>query len=87
MASDNKIEFNVVVNGNPVTMDANVNQPLGSLLNPALKAGGVAENQDKDRWIFTDAAGNKLDKGAKIGALAIVAGATLFLTLEAGAAG
>jgi hypothetical protein len=87
MASDNKIEFKVVVNGNPITLGANVNQPLGSLLNPALKEAGVAGNQDKDRWIFTDAAGKPLDKEAKIGALGILAGATLFLSLEAGAAG
>jgi hypothetical protein len=82
----NNIDLTIVVNGNPVTIHGNVNAPLQSLLGQALQDAGVPGG-DPNRWVFKDAQGNALNKNEKIGVLGIMAGATIFLSLEAGAAG
>jgi hypothetical protein len=87
MASNNKIDLNVVVSGAPVTVEANLNQPLHAILGKSLELAHVAGDGSPDDWIFTDAQGNTLDKTRKIGELGIVGGATVFLTRKAGGAG
>lgn len=87
MASNNKIQLQIVVNGNPVTVEANIHEPLEALLVPTLKKAGVAGNPEPDRWIFKDQNGNVLDKNKKVGDFGFAAGATIFLSLEAGIAG
>lgn len=87
MASSNKIQLQIVVNGNPVIVEANLHEPLGALLVPTLKKAGVAGDPEPDRWIFKDASGTVLDKGKKVAEFAFQAGATIFLSLEAGIAG
>ncbi len=87
MASSNEIELQIVVNGNPVMMEANINEPLHALLVPTLKKAGVAGNPEPDRWVFKDQNGNVLDKNKKVGDFGFAAGATIFLSLEAGIAG
>ena len=87
MASGNTIELQIVVNGNPVTMEANIHEPLHALLVPTLKKAGVAGDPEPDRWIFKDPNGNVLDKNKKVGDFGFASGATIFLSLEAGIAG
>jgi hypothetical protein len=85
--SGNKVELKIVVNGNEVSVEGSVNAPLHSVLAQALKEADVAGNADPSKWVFKDAQGNPLNRDAKIGELGLVAGALLFLSLEAGAAG
>lgn len=87
MANKNEFQLNIVVNGNPVELDANIHEPLGALLVPALKKAGVAGNPEPERWVFKDQSGNILDKAKKIGDFGFANGATIFLSLEAGIAG
>lgn len=83
----NKIQLQFVVNGVPVLLDVNVNEPLHATLLPALHKAGIAGNPEPDRWVFKDEKGNVLDKSKKIGEFGFPAGATIFLSLEAGIAG
>ncbi len=85
--ADKEIELQIVVNGNPVILKAQLSEPLHALLVPALKAAGVAGNPEPDRWIFKDQNGNVLDKNKKIAEFGFKPGATIFLSLEAGIAG
>ncbi len=87
MASKDTIDLQIVVNGNPVAVNANLNEPLIALLVPTLKKAGVAGDPEPDRWVFKDENGNVLDKHKKIGDFGFAAGATIFLSLEAGIAG
>lgn len=87
MASNNKIQLQFVVNGNPIIVEANINEPLGALLVPTLKAAGVAGDPEPDRWLFKDQNGNVLDKSKKVKDFGFAPGATIFLSLEAGIAG
>lgn len=85
-AGDNNFDVTVVVNGQPVTVKANDNAPLQTVINKALEEGGTA-GQNLDRWQLTNESGAILEPDAKVGVAGIVAGATLFLSLKAGAAG
>jgi len=87
MASEKKIQLQFVVNGNPVTVEANIQEPLKALLVSTLKKAGVAGEPEPDRWIFKDQSGNVLDKNKDVGDFGFAAEATIFLSLEAGIAG
>lgn len=85
MASHNKISLEVIVGGNPTTVEGNSNAPLHSILGKALQQTG---NQgDPDRWEFRDANGNPIDAAQTIGNLGLVDGGRIFLNLKAGVAG
>jgi len=85
MVSDNKISLEVIVGGNPTTVEANTHAPLHSILGQALQQTG---NQgDPDRWEFRDTNGNPIDAALSIGDLGLVDGGRVFLNLKAGVAG
>jgi Protein of Unknown function (DUF2604) len=84
---DNKIWLNVVVSGNPTRLEANINTPLHSLLGKALQESGTVGQPDSGNWVFKDESGTVLDSQKKIEDLGLTEGATIYLSLEAGAAG
>ena len=86
MASQSKIELVFVVNGNPVSEEVNVNEPLHAVLGSILSKAGVAGDADKDRWDFkfND---QLLDSGKKISEFGFPAGAQIFVNMKAGVVG
>jgi uncharacterized protein DUF2604 len=84
--SDHKIALNVVVNGQPVVVEANENAPLKSLIEKALEESHTV-GQPPDNWEIRDEQGNLLDLTKKIGTFGFAMGITLLLSLKAGAAG
>lgn len=84
---DKDVHLKVVVNGKAVPLKADPGSPLGSLLEPALEKAKVADKSDLDRWQFTDANGQQLDKSRTIASFAFAQNAELFLNLSAGAVG
>ncbi|WP_246672243.1 MULTISPECIES: DUF2604 domain-containing protein [unclassified Mesorhizobium] len=84
--SKNKITLIIVVNGDPASVDANVNAPLHTVIGKALEMSGNV-GQPPENWELKDAAGNVLDASKKVEDLGLVASTKLFLSLRAGAAG
>jgi DUF4097 and DUF4098 domain-containing protein YvlB len=84
--SGNKIPLVVVVNTEDVSVDANVNAPLQTVAQHALK-----NSESKDRPLsdfdFKDANGNPLDLSRKVGDFNFAAHAKLFLSLKVGIQG
>lgn len=83
---DNKLDLVVVVNGQPVEIEANLNAPLLTVREKAL---AETENvgQEPDNWDLKDRDGNVLDLSKKLGEFGFAAGTTLFLSVKAGVAG
>lgn len=81
------IKLIVVVNGTSVHLKADPKEPLSSLTEPALKKADVADGGDLSRWSYKDRDGNVLDKDRLIESFGFADKATIFLSLEAGAAG
>lgn len=81
------IKLAVVVNGTTVHLKAEPKEQLSSLTEPALKKAGVADTGDLSRWVFKDKEGNILDKTRLIESFGFSDKSTIFLSLEAGAAG
>ncbi|RAZ73072.1 DUF2604 domain-containing protein [Mesorhizobium atlanticum] len=84
--SKNEVTFIIVVNGDPVSVVANLNAPLHTVIGKALAESGNV-GQPQENWELKDAAGNVLDASKKIEGLGFAAGTKLFLSLKAGAAG
>jgi hypothetical protein len=84
-AKDQKISLTIVVQGTAVALDANVHQPLKSLIGKAL--AGAAVPGDTENWYFSNEAGAELDAEKSIADLGLVAGQTILLNQRAGAAG
>ena len=84
--NEQKLSIIVVVNGQPVTVEGNVNAPLIPLIQHALNESGNS-GQPAENWELRDAAGNVLDPARKLGDTGIAGGATLFLNLKAGVGG
>ena len=82
----NKISLTVVVNGQPVNVDANVNAPLRTVIEHALQQSGNS-GQPLDNWELRDGTGNILDGNRKVGEFNLSSGATIFLNLKAGVGG
>lgn len=82
---EQKIVLKVVVSGNAVELDANVHQPLKSLMERAFKEAGIVGGGDN--WYFSDEAGNELDADKKIAELGLANGQVVLLNQRAGAAG
>lgn len=83
---ENKLELEVVVNGEPVVVDANVNAPLRTVVNEALAVSKNA-GQPAENWQLKLEDGTALDLNRKVGTYGFAVGATLFLSLRAGAGG
>ena len=83
---DKKVNLTVVVNGTPVTVSANTNAALNSVLEKALKEADVPE-KDPEKWEFKDEAGHILDVHKKLSELGLGEGSTVFLSLKAGVTG
>jgi hypothetical protein len=84
--SPNKIALVVIVNGQPVEVEANVNAPLRTVIAKALELSGNA-GQPPEGWELRDAAGTELDLAQKIEDYAFAPGTKLFLNLKAGVGG
>jgi hypothetical protein len=82
----NQIVLIIVVNGTQVSVTANKNAPLQTVIPQALQASGSV-GQGPDAWELKDAQGNLLDLHKKIGDYNFAPNTTLFLSLKAGVAG
>lgn len=82
----NKIEIVVVVNGQPVVVDANLNAPLRTVIPKALEASGNS-GQPPTNWELRSADGELLDLDLKIEDFQFPADVKLFLNLKAGVGG
>ena len=83
---EEKVSLTIVVNGQPTEIDANPEQPLGSIVGRALGQTGNA-GQPPDNWELRDKGGALLDLSARIGSFGFANGTTLFLNLKAGIGG
>jgi len=81
-----KILLTIVVNGESVAVEANLNAPLHTVIPKALQESNNV-GQPPENWELKDEAGNVLDGNKKIEELGLTAGVKLYLSLKAGAAG
>lgn len=84
-AKDQKISLTIVVQGTAVALEANVHQPLKSLIGKALADAAVPGGTEN--WYFSNEAGGELDAEKNIADLDLVTGQTILLNQRAGAAG
>lgn len=85
-AHENKIQLEVIVNGQPTTVEANVNAPLHTIIPKALEQTGNA-GQPPESWELRDQNGVLLPLETKIEDFNFPAGTKLFLNLKAGVGG
>lgn len=83
---DNKVSLNIVVNGQPTTVDANNNSPLRTVIPQALNQTGNV-GQPPENWELRDQAGTLLDIEAKVASFGFAEGTRLYLNLKAGIGG
>ena len=86
MATLKKIPLTIVVNGQPTVVDAVVEDPLRSIIEPALRQTGNS-GQPPENWELRDADGSLLDLNKKIEDYAFTDKTRLFLSLKAGVGG
>lgn len=86
MAKKKKETLTIVVNGQPVEVEANENAPLKSVIGKALELSGNV-GQPPENWELKDASGALLDLDKKIGEYNFPNDVKLFLSLKAGVAG
>jgi len=84
---DKDIHLKVVVNGKAVPLKGAPTDLLGSLVVPALEKANVADKSETDRWVFTDGAGQTLDKARTLASFGFAHNAEIFLNLAAGVVG
>lgn len=84
--ADHKKALTIVVNGQPVEIEANENAPLRSLVGRALELSGNV-GQPPENWELRDAEGILLDLDKKIKEFSFPEGVKLFLNLKAGIGG
>jgi hypothetical protein len=82
----NKIDIEVIVNGQPTTVGANKNAPLHTVIPKALAQTGNS-GQPPENWELRDVAGVLLEVDKKIEEFSFPAGVKLFLNLKAGVGG
>jgi Protein of Unknown function (DUF2604) len=82
----NKIDLAVIVNGQPIVVEANPHSPLHSIIGKALEQTGNL-GQPPENWEFRDAGGALLDASKKIEEFHFPADVKLFLNLKAGVGG
>lgn len=85
--NDKKIVLQVSVNGTPVNINAETDEPLASMITPALEKAKVSTDPDPEKWLFKDEAGNELDKSQTVGSFNFAKHTVIFLSLRAGIAG
>lgn len=83
---DKKIELEVVVNGQPTSVKANLNAPLHTIIPKALEQTGNA-GQPPENWELRDQSGVLLPLETKIEDFNFESGTKLFLNLKAGVGG
>lgn len=81
-----KLDLTVVVNGQPTTVNAEPEAPLGSIIPKALEQTGNV-GQPPQNWELRDVNGNVLDPAQKIETFGFVSGVAIFLNLRAGIGG
>lgn len=86
MSSKNKISLTIVVNGAETPVEANVNAPLHTVAEHALKESGNTGRPLSD-WELKDPNGTPLDLSRKVGEYAFGDGTVLYLTLTVGVNG
>lgn len=86
MANPNEAGIEIVVNGQPVSVTANRNAPLRTVVPEALKLSNN-QGQPPENWELRDASGQLLDLGRKIEDFGFAEDVKLFLSLKAGVGG
>lgn len=86
MSNPNKLAIEVIVNGQPTVVEANVNAPLRTVIPKALDQTGNA-GQPPENWELRDVNGQLLDVAQKIETFGFASGVRLFLNLKAGVGG
>jgi hypothetical protein len=81
-----KVELEIIVNGQSTTVEANSNAQLHSVIGRALAATGNT-GQPPENWELRSTAGDLLSLDAKIKDLGLTDGTRLFLNLKAGVGG
>lgn len=84
--SGNRTDLSVVVNGQPVLVEVNLNAPLRTVIGKALDASGNT-GQPPESWELRDADGAQLDLDRKVGDYEFPPDVRLFLNLKAGIGG
>lgn len=87
IGQEQKTVFTIVVSGAPVSLEVNLNQPLKSLIEKALKE--ASEASDPAQWGFFVEEGNKMtgiDENLKVEEF-LERAQTLYLNKKAGVAG
>jgi len=83
---DGDIDLIIVVNGQPITVEAHAQEPLHTAAQQALNKSGNS-GQPLQNWEMRDGAGTVLDLARKIGEFHFPDGTKLFLNLKAGVGG
>ena len=83
---DHKQVLTVIVDGEPVEVEANPQAPLRTIVPEALHAAEVV-GQPPENWDVRDAQDRLLDLGQKISSFGFTAGTVLSLSLKAGIGG
>jgi hypothetical protein len=86
MASKNKSEIAVMVNGELTIVEGNVNAPLGTIIPKALEQTDNS-GQPPENWELRDPEGTELDLHKKIKDYEFPSGVVLRLNLKAGIGG
>ena len=76
----------VVINGQPFTVEANLHEPLRTVVEKALEESKNT-GQPAENWELRNEAGALLDLAKKVGDYHFAPGAKLFLSLKAGVGG
>ena len=84
--SDKVIEFEIIVNGQPVSVKIDLYAEVREAVEQALEESGNS-GQPIENWELRDASGHPIDTGLKIADSNIKPGAKLFLNLKAGVGG
>jgi hypothetical protein len=86
MSEQKKEELVIVVNGEPVHIEANLNEELVAVVAQAL-AKSQNTGQPPENWELKNASGNLIDQHQKVRALGLPPGTKLFLSPKAGVGG
>jgi Protein of Unknown function (DUF2604) len=86
MPSSNEVELAIIVNGQPVIIEANRNAPIHTVIPKALEASGTI-GQPPENWELRDASGELLPLDRKIEDFNFPPDVKLLLNLKAGVGG
>lgn len=86
MSNPNKVDITIIVNGQPVQIELQLQAPLHVAAQKALNDSGNS-GQSLQNWELRDANGQVLDTNKKGEDYGIAAGTKLFLNLKAGVGG